>query len=931
MSLKIDERTNDMKELYDKIILKSKTLSLDVYKQNLKDKQINIEKFIHILSNIKQGSISRDVLEKLIFISNEFKELHENFDDKLMIFIVGDGNVGKSTLLNALVGKEVAKTNLLPTTWNIDVYSPELSKDNAIIKYTNGKQETLSVEKAKQKVNEEDKQVKESKKIFNKKLKEESKDIKNNKEQIEEIKMYLGKKYIYKSNICEVRWPVKSKFLLEECLLVDTPGLNQNFDSLKQIGDVDSYYHKADGVIWILDGNKISSQSPNTLLRELDDGLKNVGGVRENIIGVINRVDLLRNNGGQEAIDKVYNDAVKYFGNKFTKIIPISASEAYKGISNNDKNMIEKSGIDYLRKAIEQIFLSKADIVKGKAKEQGSNKLIKETKSILNDYKKKIDYYNKMYISKEANIKSSKENLINSIKEELSTLISNYLDEVNSRVEIYVDQLSNGEGIDFIKNTIYKVNEFESTRNSFIENKKLEIKNNTDTWENLCKISEYKYIQPKANKNYLSINVSINFNNIDTSAFFTPSAQGTLMSSLGNLIGKIGFLLRKNRIKQNLMRTIRIQCEDMEKQLIGEIESIINQNYENCILKILNVTFKNVLFDVNEVENVKLSIGNLEKYIDKTPTEHTFEEIVGISGKDEYLKKRLKKKDNKLMILIMGNGNVGKSTLLNALVGKEVAKTNLLPTTWNIDVYSPELSKDNAIIKYTNGKQETLSVEKAKQKVNEEDKQVKESKKIFNKKLKEESKDIKNNKEQIEEIKMYLGKKYIYKSNICEVRWPVKSKFLLEQCLLIDTPGLNCYSYNFDALEQIREVLYNYYHKVNGVIWILDGNQISSQSSDALLKELDYSLKNLGGVRDNIIGVINRKDLLLKNKDQEAVDKVYNNSVKYFGDKFTEIIPISATEAYKGISNNDKNLIKQSGIEDLIKAIEQIRYRGGNI
>ena len=359
MSLKIDERTNDMKELYDKIILKSKTLSLDVYKQNLKDKQINIEKFIHILSNIKQGSISRDVLEKLIFISNEFKELHENFDDKLMIFIVGDGNVGKSTLLNALVGKEVAKTNLLPTTWNIDVYSPELSKDNAIIKYTNGKQETLSVEKAKQKVNEEDKQIKESKKIFNKKLKEESKDIKNNKEQIEEIKMYLGKKYIYKSNICEVRWPVKSKFLLEQCLLIDTPGLNcysYNFDALEQIREVlYNYYHKVDGVIWILDGNQISSQSSDALLKELDYSLKNLGGVRDNIRGVINRKDLLLKNKDQEAVDKVYNNSVKYFGDKFTEIIPISATEAYKGISNNDKNLIKQSGIEDLIKAIEQI------------------------------------------------------------------------------------------------------------------------------------------------------------------------------------------------------------------------------------------------------------------------------------------------------------------------------------------------------------------------------------------------------------------------------------------------------------------------------------------------------------------------------------------------------------------------------------------------
>lgn len=639
MSLKIDERTNDMKKLYEKIILKSKTLSLDVYKENLKDKQIDIEKFIHILSNINQGSISRDVVENLIFISNEFKELYENFDDRLMIFIVGDGNVGKSTLLNALVGKEVAKTNFLPTTWKIDVYSPELSNNNAIIKYTNGKQETLSVKKAKQKIDKEDEKIKESKKIFSKKLKEKLQGIKN-KEKIEEIKRYLGKKYIYKFNVCEVRWPVKSNFLLEECLLVDTPGLNQDFDSLAQIGDVDSYYHKADGVIWILDGTKISSQSPNTLLKELDDSLKNVGGVRDNIIGVINRVDLLRKNGCQEAVDKVYNDAVKYFGNKFTKIIPISASEAYKGISNNDKNMIEQSGIEDLKKAIEQIFLSKADTVKGKAKEQGSNRLIKNTKAILKKYKNQIDYYNKMYISKEANVKSSKENLINSINEELSNLIDNYLDEVSNRVEIYVEQLSNGKGIDFIKNTIYKVNEFESTRNWFIKNKKLEIKNNTDTWENLCKISEYKYIKPENTENNISINVSINLKNIDTSAFFTPSAQGTLMSTLGNLIGKIGFLLRKNRIKQDLMRTISTQCEEMKKQLISKIESTINQNYENCISKILNVTFRNVLFDINEIENVKLSISNLEKDIDKNPSEHTFEEIVGISGKDEYLKIR---------------------------------------------------------------------------------------------------------------------------------------------------------------------------------------------------------------------------------------------------------------------------------------------------
>ena len=357
MSLDIDKLVNDMEKLYGSIVIKSKVLSLDSFKDNILEKQIYIKKFIQSLSNINQGSISRDVIKNMEVISNEFKELYDNFDDKLMIFIVGDGNVGKSTLLNALVGEEVAKTNDLPTTWKIDVYSPELSKNNAIIKYKTGKQETLSVEEAKQKINEEEKKSKESKKIYNAKLKEQSKSIKNNKNQLEELKRYLDKKYIYKSNISEARWPVKSNWLLEGCLLVDTPGLVQNLNGLEQLGDINSYYHKADGVIWMLDGNTIQKKSPSMLLKNVEHTLDNVGGLRDNIIGVINRIDLLRGeNGNEEMVNKVYSDAKKYFKYKFTNIIPISAKEAYEGISKNNQSIIEQSGILDLLNDIENIL-----------------------------------------------------------------------------------------------------------------------------------------------------------------------------------------------------------------------------------------------------------------------------------------------------------------------------------------------------------------------------------------------------------------------------------------------------------------------------------------------------------------------------------------------------------------------------------------------
>lgn len=636
MGFNIDNLSNYMESLYNNIVLQSNILSLDCFKKNLLEKQLYVENFINSVQQINQGTISRDVIENMKIISNEFKELYDNFDDKLMIFIVGNGKVGKSTLLNALVGKEVAKTNFLPTTWKIDVYSPQLSEHKAIIKYTNGKQETLNIDKAKEKVIEEEVKSKESNKIYKEKLKQELRDVRN-KQQIDEIKMYLNKKYIYKSNISEVRWPVRSNWLLERCLLVDTPGLNQELNSLEQLGDANSYYHKADGVIWILNGTTIACETPNILLKELDDSLKNVGGLRDNIIGVINRIDLLKKNGGQEQVDKVYNDATKHFGDKFTDIIGVSAKQAYEGIINDDKNIIKESGILELQNAIRNIFLSKANTVKENAKMQGSNRLMKNTESILNTFKDKIDYYEAMYISKEENLRISKENFINSIKDDLSTLINNYLNEVDKRIDAYVEELYNGEGIDFIKNTIYKINEFESRKNSFIKNKKLQIENNVTTWVKLCKISEYKYIQPKATKNDLSINISINLNNINTSVFFTPSQEGTLMSGLGNLIKKIEFLLRKNGIKRNLMSTIEEQCKDIEKELINEIEFIVNQNYNDC-KNILNVTFKEILFDFEEVKNMKLSITNLEKDIVKSPSDYTFEEIIGISGKDKYLK-----------------------------------------------------------------------------------------------------------------------------------------------------------------------------------------------------------------------------------------------------------------------------------------------------
>jgi tRNA U34 5-carboxymethylaminomethyl modifying GTPase MnmE/TrmE len=636
MSLKIDYLSNSMESLFNNIVLKSNMLSLDNFKDNLYEKKLYVDDFIYSISNKNTGKISKNVLEKMQGISIGFNELYENFDDKLMIFIVGNGNVGKSTLLNALVGQEVAKTNFLPTTWKIDVYSPEVDNDTAMIKYKAGKQEVLDVKKAKDKVNDEENKSKESNKIYKENLKKELNGIVN-KEQREEIKKYLGEKYIYKSKISEVRWPVKSNWILERCLLVDTPGLNQELNSLEQLGDANSYYHKADGVIWILNGQTIAAQTPNVLLEELDNSLKNVGGIRDNIIGVVNRIDLVRNNGGQEAVEKVHKDAVKHFGNKFTDIIDVSAKQAYEGIKNNDKSQIEESGILELQNAIRNIFLSKANKIKSDGKTQGNNNLVKSTVDILEQFENKIYEYENTYKTKEKNLKTSKEKLLESIKADIKSFFNNYISEVEVRVDAYINELGNGEGVDFIKRTMYRLDEFESKRNLLIKNKSLEIKNNANTWEKQCKISEYKYIDTKTSKNDIQLNINMNLNNINTNVFFKPSDEGTLLSGLGNLVGKAMFYVRKNGIKTNIIYTISNQCNEIEKKIVTQIESIIESNYKKS-RNLIDITFTEILFDFKDVEYVKKQIKQFKKDINRGANDHTLEEIVGISGKEKYLK-----------------------------------------------------------------------------------------------------------------------------------------------------------------------------------------------------------------------------------------------------------------------------------------------------
>lgn len=612
MSLELDILANKMEKLFNDITIQEKVLSLRDLKDDLFNKKQLVNSFISNFKKLSLGKNTKKLLDELGQIEADFNNLYENFDDKLMIFIIGNGNVGKSTLLNALIGYEIAETNFLPNTWKIDIYSTELEKNKAIIKYTDGKQEKLSIDKVKKIVNSEEKKSKEGKKAYNENLNRSLKGLKT-KEEREEMKKYLSEQYLYKSNVAEVRWPVEKNWILDKCLLVDTPGLNQNLHDLDQLGNIYDYYHKADGVIWLLDGQTIAAVNANTLFQELNEILETVGGVRDNIIGVINRMDLVRKNGGEEAVLKVGNDAKRIFKNKFSKIVDISAQQAFEGVKNNKVAVIEESGILTLQNAIRDIFISKSDSVKNSAKVQGHNKLLGLTLQKLEEFSSQLEDYEKLYNEKEQKLISSKEKFKSNLISEVDSFFESYLSEVKKRVDIHIDALANGKGSSFVKNTMYKLDDFIKNRDNFIDNKQLEIKNNAFVWEKFCKISEYKYIQNTALvvRKSVSVNVNLNLSSLNNIAYFTPTVEDDLFSFLGNVFGKAMFWIRKGRIKDEINDAIRQECNKMKEDIITQLDNNIEKSASSC-KDIIDRTFEYIFFKFEDINAIKEQINELE-------------------------------------------------------------------------------------------------------------------------------------------------------------------------------------------------------------------------------------------------------------------------------------------------------------------------------
>lgn len=499
----------------------------------------------------------------ILKVKNEIDIIKKSIEDlkkPFLLFIMGPGKYGKTSLINSLIKEHFLEVRDIPNTWKLDSLVYGVNKRIEII-YDNKISRVYDYEEGKDIIKNEEIKFKNSKNKIRYELEKYKNKEKINKEELKNYKKILEDMYIYKSNICEVRYFIDKKGILNDFVIVDTPGLNQSLLENTNSRMLD-YYNHADGIIWILDSQNVISKSSYELLEELKHNYS-IEKNKDNIICVVNKIDTIKNKikDKQKIIEKV--DLL--YEQNFKDIVMISARNAINGILNNDTNLIDISNIKSLEDSIEINFKKKSEKIQVKSKQQGLKLMSKKIIEYINEYKR--DLYFEIYkLNKnKKNIKEKLE-LVKIYTLEYVKIYISFENLIKNDINVEIRQLEN-----IINKKINQDFDFEINFNVSICRFKEIIKLKA-LIEDYKKINEKKdlYLNILQNKS-LTNNYKFNINR------FIESLKNETISE----VSKVLEIIEKNKI-YDIEKSFRNRYTDIE--VIKEHMQFINNIYDNVVI-----------------------------------------------------------------------------------------------------------------------------------------------------------------------------------------------------------------------------------------------------------------------------------------------------------------------------------------------------------
>lgn len=295
-------------------------------------------------------------------------------------------------------------------------------------------------------------------------------------------------------------------------------------------------------------------------------------------------------------------------------------------------------------------------------------------------------------------------------------------------------------------------------------------------------------------------------------------------------------------------------------------ENILNSEHYNKLLSLFDLKELNVTEEQNHISVQKIDDEhkssfkdlkhNLENIINELKTDLTNKEILGeLENTNSYLN------NQKFSIGITGVMNAGKSTMLNALMGREILGSAVVPETANLTIVKHNPT-DNAKVYYWN-EQEWDRIKKSASQLESMKDFVEETNRIFGNNLKNYIRPVSRFDEiDIKDLSSYTSAEASGKKcNLVKyVELGSKLDFLSDGIEIVDTPGLD------DPVIQREEITKEYISQCDMMIHLMNVSQ------SATLKDVEFIIDAL--LYQNIsklLVVITRADTVSKEQLEEVI------------------------------------------------------------
>ncbi|MDH1975260.1 dynamin family protein [Aliarcobacter butzleri] len=331
------------------------------------------------------------------------------------------------------------------------------------------------------------------------------------------------------------------------------------------------------------------------------------------------------------------------------------------------------------------------------------------------------------------------------------------------------------------------------------------------------------------------------------------------ITELNHLQHNIVDTISRNKTKNNI--TILHSSFEYLKN-----ENILNSEHYNKLLSLFDLKELNITEEQNHISVQKIDDEhkssfkdlkhNLENIINELKTDLTNKEILGeLENTNNYLN------NQKFSIGITGVMNAGKSTMLNALMGREILGSAVVPETANLTIVKHNPT-DNAKVYYWN-EQEWDRIKKSASQLESMKDFVEETNRIFGDNLKNYIRPVSRFDEiDIKDLSSYTSAEASGKKcNLVKyVELGSKLDFLSDGIEIVDTPGLD------DPVIQREEITKEYISQCDMMIHLMNVSQ------SATLKDVEFIIDAL--LYQNIsklLVVITRADTVSKEQLEEVI------------------------------------------------------------